>query len=261
MHRPVDAPAPVVNLGAAGRPLPVGSPSMRAAVSHLRAVPAAEHAAEAPSARDEARARQDAAQQARQDADERLVAGLREGRPWAQRALLEDHTGLVERVLVRILGRTRDLDDLAQEVFVRALDRVDELREPAALRGFLASIAVFVAREAIRSQRRRRWLVFLAPADQPEPPVEGVDEDARAALGELYDALDRVDVDVRVALTLRYLEGMEVADVGRACGVSLSTIKRRLRDGEQRLAELARGRPALRRYMEEGGRWPARATS
>ena len=194
---------------------------------------------------------------ARQEADERLVAGLREGTAWAQRALLEDHTGLVERVLVRILGRFRDLDDLTQEVFLRVLDRVDEIRDPAALRGFVASIAVFVAREAIRSKRRKRWLVFFAPAEQPEPPVEAIDEEARAALGELYDALDRLDDDVRIAFTLRYLEEMEVADVGQACGVSLSTIKRRLRDGEQRVAELAATRPALHRFMKEGGRWPA----
>jgi RNA polymerase sigma-70 factor (ECF subfamily) len=198
---------------------------------------------------------------AREEAHERLVAGLREGRAWAQRALLEDHTGLVERVLVRILGRFRDLDDLTQEVFLRVLDRVDEIREPAALRGFVASVAVFVAREAIRSKRRRRWLVFLAPADQPEPEATGIDEEARAALAELYQVLDRMDDDVRVAFSLRYLEGMEVVEVAQACGVSLSTIKRRLRDGEATMAELAVTRPTLHRFIEEGGRWPVARTS
>jgi RNA polymerase sigma-70 factor (ECF subfamily) len=197
----------------------------------------------------------------REAADERLVAGLREGRAWAQRALLEDYTGLVERVLVRILGRFGDLDDLSQEVFLRVLDRVDEIREPAALRGFIAAVAVFVAREAIRKKRRKRWLVFLAPEEQPEPVVEGVDEEARSALRELYQVLDRLDDDVRVAVTLRYLEGMEVVEVGHACGVSLSTIKRRLRDGEAQLVELAMTRPSLRRFLEEGGRWPAPSTS
>jgi RNA polymerase sigma-70 factor (ECF subfamily) len=215
-------------------------------VTHLRAVPAAAPVSGA---------------RARGGDDERLVAGLREGRAWAQRALLEAHTALVERVLVRVLGHARDLDDLTQEVFVRVLDRIGELRDPAALRGFLASIAVFVAREAIRSRRRRRWLVFFAPAEQPEPAVEGVDEEARAALAELYDALESLHVDVRVALTLRYLEEMDVTQVAAACGVSLSTIKRRLREGEQRLAGLTSERPALRRYMEEGGRWPSARSS
>lgn len=198
---------------------------------------------------------------AREEAELRLVAGLQEGRPWAQRALLEDYTGLVERVLYRILGRQNELDDLSQEVFVRVLDRVDEIREPAAFRGFVASIAVFVAREAIRKRRRKRWLSFFAPEDQPEVEADGVDEDARAALRELFEVLDRMDDDVRVALSLRYLEGMEVVDVGAACGVSLSTIKRRLRDGEARLAELAAQKEHLRRFLEEGGRWPVKPIS
>ena len=48
---------------------------------------------------------------------------------------------------------------------------------------------------------------------------------------------------------------MEVADVGQACGVSLSTIKRRLRESEARVGELAMSRPTLARFVEEGGRW------
>ena len=147
---------------------------------------------------------------AREAADTRLVEGLREGRAWAQRALLEEHTGLVERVLLRILGRFNELDDLVQDVFVRVLDRVDEIREPAALRGFIASIAVFVAREAIRRKRRKRWLVFGGPDETPEPVAEGVDEEARAALGELYDVLDKLDEDTRIAFTLRYIDGIDV---------------------------------------------------
>jgi RNA polymerase sigma-70 factor (ECF subfamily) len=196
---------------------------------------------------------------AREAADTRLVEGLREGRAWAQRALLEEHTGLVERVLLRILGRFNDLDDLVQDVFVRVLDRVDEIREPAALRGFIAQVAVFVAREAIRKKRRKRWLVFGGPDETPEPVAEGVDEEARAALGELYDVLDKLDEDTRIAFTLRYIDGMEVADVGQACGVSLSTIKRRLRESEARVGELAMNRPTLARFVAEGGRWAAPA--
>lgn len=209
----------------------------------------------------DAGARDASAVAAREAADTRLVEGLREGRAWAQRALLEEHTGLVERVLLRILGRFNELDDLVQDVFVRVLDRVDEIREPAALRGFIASIAVFVAREAIRRKRRKRWLVFGGPDETPEPVAEGVDEEARAALGELYDVLDELDEDTRIAFTLRYIDGMEVADVGQACGVSLSTIKRRLRESEARVGELAMSRPTLARFVEEGGRWAAKADS
>src|SRR3954462_5508548 len=87
-----------------------------------------------------------------------LVRGLEAAEPWAERALLQAETANVERILTRILGFCADLDDLTQEVFIRAFARIAELREPDSLRAWLGSIAVFVAREAIRRKRRRRWL-------------------------------------------------------------------------------------------------------
>jgi hypothetical protein len=92
---------------------------------------------------------------------EELVQGFRERKRWAARALLERYGPHVERVLTHILGGHADLDDLAQEVFVRALARVGDLREPQALKDWLAGFAGDVAREAIR-RKRRRWWVSIA---------------------------------------------------------------------------------------------------
>src|SRR5262249_32971898 len=91
--------------------------------------------------------------------EEELVRGLRDGKAWAERLLLERYGAHVERVLTHILGSHTDLDDLAQEVFVRALGRVNDLREAGALRDWLSGFAANVAREAIRRKRRRWWQV------------------------------------------------------------------------------------------------------
>src|ERR1044071_1856285 len=66
------------------------------------------------------------------EGDERFLDGLRARRPWAEREALARFTPLVRRVLVRILGWAGDVDDLAQEVFLRALDRIGELRDGVA---------------------------------------------------------------------------------------------------------------------------------
>src|SRR4051812_47406566 len=63
-----------------------------------------------------------------------LVQALREGEGWAERALLDRYGAHVERILTRILGAHVDLDDLALEVFVRAFQRLSDLREADALR-------------------------------------------------------------------------------------------------------------------------------
>lgn len=186
-----------------------------------------------------------------------LARALVAGEAWAERALLEQHTGHLERLLTHVLGVRDDLDDLVQEVFVRAFARVDELREPRALRGWLTAIAMFVAREAIRARRRRRWLIFLPPEETPEVSCSGASPEVRAAVRAFYEVVGRFDADDRIAFTLRFVEGMELTDVAAACGVSLATIKRRLKRAEAEFSARGRAHEALADWFEEGTRWRA----
>ncbi len=186
-----------------------------------------------------------------------LARGLRAGEAWAQRALLERYTDRLERILTRILGGRADLDDLVQEVFVRAFQRVEELREPRALGAWLTAIAVYVAREAIRARRRRRWLLFLPPEETPEPVTSTASPETRAAVRAFYEVVGRMDADARIAFTLRFVDGMELAEIAGACGVSLATIKRRLKSAEAEFSERAHAHEALAGWLEEG-RWARR---
>lgn len=184
-----------------------------------------------------------------------LVHGLRAGESWAERAFLEIETAHVERILTRILGWHSELDDLTQEVFTRAFTRLEELREPDALHGWLGSIAVFVAREAIRRKRRRRWLVFLSPEQTPDMLAAPVSPEARAALRAFYDVVAGLDADTRIAFTLRCVAGMELTEIAEVCEVSLATIKRRIKRAANDFYARGRTRPELLDWFEEGTRW------
>jgi RNA polymerase sigma-70 factor, ECF subfamily len=185
-----------------------------------------------------------------------LVEALGEGRAWARRELLDRYGGDVERILVRILGSHPDLEDLALEVFVRAFERIGDLRERGALRGWLMGIAVFVAREAIRKRQRRRWLVFLPAEQTPDPEGPSSVPEARAALRAVYEVVGRLDPDVGIAFALRFIEGMELAEIAQIAGVSLATVKRRLKRAEVEFAARGRAHEALVDWFEEGTRWP-----
>ena len=189
-----------------------------------------------------------------------LARGLREGEAWAERALVAEHADHVERLLTRMLGAHTDLDDLVQEVFVRVFARVEELREASALRAFVSAIAVFVAREAIRAKRRRRWLLFMQPEEMPELIVPSASPEERAALRAFYAIVEHLDADVRIAFTLRFVEGMGLSEIADTCGVSLATIKRRLKAGETEFLGRAKGNEALANCFEEGSRWHPNAT-
>jgi RNA polymerase sigma-70 factor (ECF subfamily) len=189
--------------------------------------------------------------------EESLVRALCAGKTWAERAFLETQTAHVERILTRILGGHPDLDDLTQEVFVRAFERVDELREPLALRGWLTAIAVFVARETIRKKQRRRWLLFLPPEETPDIEIPAASPEARAALRAFYEVLGHLAIDARIAFALRFVEGMELSEIAEACDVSLATIKRRIKSAEADFHRLGRAHAALVDWFEEGTRWRA----
>jgi RNA polymerase sigma-70 factor (ECF subfamily) len=184
-----------------------------------------------------------------------LVRALRAGEPWAERALLRSEAAHVERLLMRILGYRAELDDLVQEVFIRAFARIGTLREPESLRPWLGSIAAFVAREAIRRKRRRRWLVFLPAEECVELPTNSASFEARTALRVFYQVVDAFPADERIAFTLRFVEGMELTEVAEVCQVSLATIKRRLKRASDDFYVRGRARAELVDWFEEGSRW------
>jgi RNA polymerase sigma-70 factor, ECF subfamily len=172
----------------------------------------------------------------------------------AERWLLETHTSRVERILFRILGDARLIEDLTQEVFARVFVRIEDVREPGSLKAFVTSVTVNVAREAIRKRRRHRWLAFFAHDEVPDVGT-GDDTDAREALLAFYRVLDRLDPDERIAFVLRFVDGADLSAVAAACGVSLATIKRRLQRAEAVFVERCKKDEALCAWIEEGSRW------
>jgi RNA polymerase sigma-70 factor (ECF subfamily) len=69
--------------------------------------------------------------------------------------------------------------------------------------------------------------------------------ESREAVRSFYAIMDRFPEDERVAFILRFVEEMELSEVAEACGVSLSTARRRIRRAEQRFIKLLPQFPAL----------------
>lgn len=186
--------------------------------------------------------------------DASLVADVRTGSNVAAGMLFDRHGARIERLLWSLLGPEPEAEDLLHEVFLRALEGIDDLEEPSRLKAWLTGIAVHTAREWIRRRVRRRWLRFVE--ELPDPPATNVaSEEVNEATRRTFEILAEMSPDDRVVFSLRFMEGMEMADVAVACDVSLSTAKRRLKDAEKHFLARARRVPALRSWIEEGGRW------
>ncbi|MGE0784185.1 MAG: RNA polymerase sigma factor [Sandaracinaceae bacterium] len=168
--------------------------------------------------------------------DATLVGRARGGDRWAMEALYRRHVRRVTNAVTRMVGRTGDADDAVQEAFLVAFSRLDDLRDPGAFRGWLAQIAVNEVR--MRLRKRKRLRSFAQKDDEDDATLERLaSEDAspevRAELAKLDRVLASMDVELRMAWTLRYVEGWELTEVATALDCSLATAKRRIGDAKR----------------------------
>ena len=143
-------------------------------------------------------------------------------------AVFRRYAPYVGAIALRMLGNESEVDDLVQDVFIEAHRGLSSVRDPQALRGWLARITVRVATRRLRRRRMRRWLAWGEDPDYESIADPVADTDQRALVSELYRALDRLPAADRVAWALRQLEGETLPRVAELAGCSLATAKRRI---------------------------------
>jgi RNA polymerase sigma-70 factor, ECF subfamily len=163
-------------------------------------------------------------------ADEELVRRARAGEAWAKDAIVRRYFVAVAGTVARLLGRVHEAEDVVQDSFAAALEDLDDLRDPGALRGWLIQIAVRKVHRRFRKRRLLRLLGLDRGDDQglADLAADSASPEHRAELVLLDAALQKLAAVDRIAWTLRYVEGMPLQDVAQSAGCSLATAKRRI---------------------------------
>jgi RNA polymerase sigma-70 factor (ECF subfamily) len=148
-------------------------------------------------------------------------------------ALYDRYARLVHGVLLAHADRD-DVDDLLQDVFLRALRRLHTLRDHSAFGGWIAAMARNEARMHHRGTRRMVDLSDQLPAAPVPQPTLGTTDVMRAlrALPERY----------REPLTLRLVEEMSGEEIARLTGLTHGTVRVYLHHGFRLLREQLRDR-------------------
>jgi RNA polymerase sigma-70 factor (ECF subfamily) len=166
--------------------------------------------------------------------DASLVAAAREGDSRAQEELFRRHARMAVGLATRLAPNDPDVDDIVQDCFVSALRRLDRLQNPQAFAGWLGSIVVHAVANHLR-RRRLLWRLGLATPESTDLETitsASAPPDVALELQRVYRLLQHLPVEQRVALVLRRVEGMEVPEIAAHMGLSLSTVKRRLKAAE-----------------------------
>lgn len=187
--------------------------------------------------------------------DDRLLESLRAKRPGAWLQFYDAFAPYVLSVLRKVMGPDRDLEDLLQDVFARALEGIDRVRDAQKLKPWLRSLTVFTARELLRRRKWRSWLPLGNPEEEedviPYPTTTDALEE-RMLLRKVKTVLEALSVDDRLAFTLRHFEGLELTEVAETLKMSLSTAKRRIARAEAEFKRRASADRDLRACLVEG---------
>jgi RNA polymerase sigma-70 factor, ECF subfamily len=183
-----------------------------------------------------------------------LVTGVIERNPKAVAQLYDRYAGLVRSVLIHVLGSARDVEDVTQDTFLTIVGRCSTLRDPSTLRSFVVSVAIRVARNELRKRALRRFVGMSRIS--PPPVVPSHDPEARQRVRRVYEMLEKLDTDARIAFVLRHVESYELTEGAEVCGCSLATFKRRLSRAEKRFDAMCRSDPILSTMIAPGRKQP-----
>jgi len=149
------------------------------------------------------------------------------------RELFAAHADLVWRLLRRQGLSADQADDGLQQVFMVALERLQEIRAGSE-RSFLCSTAILVSRGL---SRRKEDL----PGEIPEQLAHGdpeTDFELKRKRALLQRVLDQLDEDLRWALVLQDIEGLSKRECAEVLEVPEGTVASRLRRAREQFREL-----------------------
>ena len=164
--------------------------------------------------------------------DQELVDRLRAGDRQAFRAFVDQHQGHVTFTVVSMLGRTEDVDDVVQDVFIRFYESLNQFRGDASVITYLKRIAVNRSLDALR--RRKRWHArFLSRDDDHnglrEPAAEEslpLERSERAA--QVHRAIAALSDKHKAVVVLRLLEGFSTEETADMLNIAYGTVLSRL---------------------------------
>jgi RNA polymerase sigma-70 factor, ECF subfamily len=181
-----------------------------------------------------------------------LLTALPDAEDAARRAcfreLFEREFSYVWLSLRRLGVHDRDLEDVAQEVFVRVYRRLDAYDRSLPIRPWLFAFAVRCASDWKRLARNRLELLGTPTADAESLDPRADDQLVRGQdLELLLRVIEHMDIDRRAVVILYELDQVPMKEVAASLGIPLQTAYSRLRVAREELTF------AVERLQAKGG--------
>ncbi|MDX2237543.1 MAG: sigma-70 family RNA polymerase sigma factor [Hyphomonadaceae bacterium] len=153
--------------------------------------------------------------------------------------LVKRRQGWARALLRRMCASHAEADDLAQEAFLRAWERLRDLETPAAFAGWFRRIAVTTF---LMAKRKAKGIHETLDDSMPLADDRSGPDAAAGARIDLERALTLLSDGERLCVTLNHAEGLSHAEIVDITGLPLGTVK----------SHINRGTDKLRRYLSPG---------
>jgi RNA polymerase sigma-70 factor, ECF subfamily len=145
--------------------------------------------------------------------------------------------------IARLIGRPEDVEDVAQEVFLRLYYSLDQLRTPEVFEPWLYRLTVNASYDYLRKQRRRNEARMSDLSEQQVMMADAAaggkvshEEKRQKQVKDLVEALlGSVSEQDRILLTLKEVEGLSLKELEKIYGVNENALKVRLFRARQRV--------------------------
>jgi len=167
-----------------------------------------------------------------------LVERVRQGDKQAFGILVEKYQRKLLRLLSRMVRDQHEIEDIAQEAFIKAYKALPQFRGDAAFYTWLYRIAINTAKNYLSSRGRSMQTVSdqaMNDDDEPDerlvaqeignPETELLSKQVAIAINQAVDALPE---ELRQAITLREIEGMSYEEIAETMACPIGTVRSRI---------------------------------
>ena len=175
--------------------------------------------------------------------DEVLITLVHQGEQGAFRILVERYQERIRNLIYSIFHEQQVVDDLSQEVFIKAYEALPQFRFQSSFYTWLYRIAVNKSRDELRKRKVRRWfsLQTMLDAGDKELGSKILVEQHDNELQELLAAgLKTLPEKYRIAIILKDVDGLSYEEIAEIMECEIGTVKSRL----------SRARAMLRKVLE-----------
>jgi RNA polymerase sigma factor (sigma-70 family) len=165
---------------------------------------------------------------------EELIAMCRRGDAAAYTELYNEHSQAVYNTIIRLVKHDAEAEDVLQESFVAAFQRIDQFKVTGGFRAWVKRIAINKSVDLIR--KRKINFVKMDTAQMPDIQEDTIDEAAfQYTMDAVADAIDALPDNYRTVFTLYAVENVPQAEIAQMLGLENTTVRTQYHRAKQKI--------------------------